>query len=312
MKKATKGFIIGACVCMALGSVFCIGAAAAGGVRETRILAENDGLVIGPNGLFAGQTERRDIRNGDSENKGNSWGKEVMAAEYVIPLTDKGTIDLDLELGAGEFEIIESDTSDMIIRSNKKIWINEYENTIEIETPTTKNLLKLGRTDTHYQVTIEVPQGTVFDSVSVELGAGLLNIPIVRCRTLDVEVGAGKAEVGEFICTDASFSAEAGEILIENGSANEMDADVAMGHLEFVGYVEGYLDMECDMGDIFLQLYASEQDYNYQIDCGMGNVTVGESTYSGLGMEKNINNGAPRDFGIECNMGNVKVYFEKE
>ena len=53
----------------------------------------------------------------------------------------------------------------------------------------------------------------------------------------------------------------------------------------------------------------SEEDYNYRIECGMGNVTVGSSSYGGVACEKNIDNGSAYDFDLDCGMGNVEIMF---
>ena len=60
-----------------------------------------------------------------------------------------------------------------------------------------------------------------------------------------------------------------------------------------------------------MTLQDSEDSYNYKFDSGVGGVTIGESDYSGLGKNKNIDNGAGKTISIECGVGNVEVLFER-
>ena len=54
----------------------------------------------------------------------------------------------------------------------------------------------------------------------------------------------------------------------------------------------------------------TQEDYNYDLECGVGNLDVGSDSYSGLGREKSISNtGADRKVDLECGMGNVSVNF---
>ena len=54
----------------------------------------------------------------------------------------------------------------------------------------------------------------------------------------------------------------------------------------------------------------AQEDYNYDLECGVGNLDVGSDSYSGLGRENHISNtGADRKLELECGMGNVSVSF---
>ena len=56
-----------------------------------------------------------------------------------------------------------------------------------------------------------------------------------------------------------------------------------------------------------------EKDYNYDLSCGMGEIDLENSEYSGLGIEKTISNeGAKKDMVLECGMGEIDVEFTGE
>ena len=67
---------------------------------------------------------------------------------------------------------------------------------------------------------------------------------------------------------------------------------------------------ECGLGELDLTLTGTQEDYNYDLECGVGNLDVGSDSYSGLGREKSISNkGADRKLNLECGMGNISVDF---
>ena len=44
----------------------------------------------------------------------------------------------------------------------------------------------------------------------------------------------------------------------------------------------------------------------------MGNISLGDRDFSGLGNGQEISNGSDKKFTLECGMGEIEVDFEKE
>ena len=63
------------------------------------------------------------------------------------------------------------------------------------------------------------------------------------------------------------------------------------------------------MGNAELYLDGCMEDYNYEIECATGNVEIDDESFSGLAAERVINNDADAVMNIECSMGNVTVGF---
>lgn len=290
MGKVIKGFIIGACVCIVVGIVFFVGAACAGGISGARSIMENGGITIG-------------ISSDDFD----EWNT---ATEHTVSLEDMDTPSLELELGAGDFEIIESDAKDIVVKSSKKINVSKNGDTIKIHTPEQFAFVNIGFTEMDNNVTIEIPKGMKFDDVVMEIGAGELRCDNVTADSLQMELGAGTIVTEKYTCDEAVLSVGAGEIIIGDGTAKDMDVDVGMGSLISHGAVKGNLDVDCGMGNVQIWLTGSEDDFNYQIDCGMGNVTVGNTSYGGVATDREIDNDADYDCDLDCGMGNIEIYFE--
>ena len=86
--------------------------------------------------------------------------------------------------------------------------------------------------------------------------------------------------------------------------------EIGTGSMTFADLSARKTDGECGLGELDLTLTGTQEDYNYDLECGVGNLDVGSDSYSGLGREKTISNkGADRKLDLECGMGNISVDF---
>lgn len=158
-------------------------------------------------------------------------------------------------------------------------------------------------------LTLSVPN-TAFSDVSIDFGAGTANLSSLKCDTLNINVGAGELTLDGTDCNDISADCGAGAILIKDGKTQNADFEVGMGELVYEGFINDALCAEVGMGNITLQIRDTQEDHNYDLECGMGNITLGEKTYRGFAVEKEINNNANSDYTLQCSMGNIDVSFE--
>lgn len=71
------------------------------------------------------------------------------------------------------------------------------------------------------------------------------------------------------------------------------------------------IEIECGAGEVDFTAAGKEKDYNYEIEMGAGEVTIGGGRFSGLGMEKEIRNHARKSISVECGAGAVGISFEE-
>lgn len=140
-------------------------------------------------------------------------------------------------------------------------------------------------------MTIQIPENSL-DEVQLSVGAGLLHIESIQAKELDIEVGAGYAQADDF-------------------TTEVLDLECGAGEVEIAGDAKT-TDIECGMGEVTYQAAGSESDYSYSIECGIGSVDVGSSSYAGVASDKNIQNpGASRQIDVECGLGRVEVTFQE-
>lgn len=105
---------------------------------------------------------------------------------------------------------------------------------------------------------------------------------------------------------------DSGQMIIyipENYDMNEISLDVGAGEA-LIGDVTAYeLSIDCGAGRVTYDTSLREADFNYSIECGIGEVQIGNSSYAGLGSERNINNQSSRTLDINCGVGEVIIKF---
>lgn len=58
------------------------------------------------------------------------------------------------------------------------------------------------------------------------------------------------------------------------------------------------------------QLFWMQQDnFNYSIDCGIGEVILGGESYSSLGVSREIDNDAEKKMELDCGVGQIHVEY---
>lgn len=179
-------------------------------------------------------------------------------------------------------------------------------------------------------VYLRLPEGCVLDACEVDMGAGYMDSIFIKAKQININLGAWLVEADGFEAEEITVLVGAGELLADHITAGKADIEIGAGHLgigeltvsgetdlevsmgaaEIGGNILGDLDLECDMGEIVMQLTGSEDDHSYDVECGMGNVVVGSYSHGGFASHKTWNTGKNSEFDINCNMGNVTVTFE--
>ena len=162
---------------------------------------------------------------------------------------------------------------------------------------------KITITDTHSgtskkqkQVKVSVPAGKKFGSVVMGIDAGTIELDCdLQAENFSLEAGAGEfSSCGTITAKSCALQVGAGTLDIDMLDTPDLSA-------------------ECGTGEISLTMAGKEKDYDYELTCGIGEIDLGDSEYSGFGIEKTISNdGASRSMVLECGMGEIDVEFDGE
>ena len=187
---------------------------------------------------------------------------------------------LDLNMGVGELTVCYGSGKDFVLRSagTGKFFCEQDGTTLKVNSKKAQYFLgiNISSFDSSKDVAIvlEVPKGTDIRKLKAQVGVGTLTVDELQVEELDGECG-----VGEF---------------------------------DFSGEIKKTGNLKCGIGSMYLELAGSEEDYDYSLECGMGNISLGDRDFSGLGSGQEISNGSDKKLTLECGMGEIEVDFEKE
>lgn len=311
MRKFTKICLIVAFALVCF-SVVCISAGAAMGssLKEVRQMAYegdfnfNGWHIADENGFFYWDWD-------DDELKDTEVLKGVVEESFEVKDIDA----LDIELDYGYVELKDSDSENITISVDapkRRSYSCKVEGSVLNLEETTKypgvnhNSLKA-------DIIIGIPKGTEFKEIELSTDAGKIEIShALHAKEISLDVDAGKLSAKSVVAEkELSLETGAGEIIIDSFSADTVSIDCGVGNMELKGKVKQDLEAACGVGNIDLELEGKEEDYNYDISCGMGSITINGMTYSALGKNKEIDNDASGEISLECGVGAIDVEVEE-
>lgn len=287
MKKGTKGMLIAAGAFAVAGIGFCIGGISVAAVETGGNVFDQAGQLLQDNDYpLAGLIH---------------WGNaQYHSSDIDWDALDGNTVDMDfasdLEISLKYDELLIQEYDGDKIRVNVA---NDAKNDVVVKETSGKITItdtRSGNVKKKKQIKVIVPSGKDFDTVSLGVDMGTIDLECdLKVQELSVEVGAGEfSGYGNITAAYCDLQVGAGTIDIDQLDIQKLNAD-------------------CGAGEIDMVVTGKEKDYNYDLSCGMGEIDLENSEYSGLGIEKNISNeGAKKDMVLECGMGEIDVEFTGE
>ena len=287
MKKGTKGMLIAVGAFAVAGVGFCIGGISVAAVETGGNVFDQAGQLLQDNDYpLAGLIH---------------WGNaQYHSSDIDWDALDGNTVDMDfasdLEISLKYDELLIQEYDGDKIRVNVA---NDAKNDVVVKETSGKITItdtRSGNVKKKKQIKVIVPSGKDFDTVSLGVDMGTIDLECdLKVQELSVEVGAGEfSGYGNITAAYCDLQVGAGTIDIDQLDIQKLNAD-------------------CSAGEIDMVVTGKEKDYNYDLSCGMGEINLEDSEYSGIGIEKNIyNEGARKDMVLECGMGEIDVEFTGE
>lgn len=195
---------------------------------------------------------------------------------------------LDIQFGAGVLELVETDDDRILVEclsDSRFVQTDMDDDTLEIST--VYEVAKRKK----ISLRIHIPKDKRFDQVSLKLGASAVTAESLNANSLDVELGAGTfTGTGKIVAEESQWQVGMGEL-----SLNYLDCED--------------LDMDCGMGSMSVTMARSQEDYDCDVTCQAGAVTVGNNDFS-MGSHHLESDDANREMKIQCGMGSVDLSFD--
>lgn len=289
MKKSTKILLIGGLLLVLIGGCILLISGTILGSKRIGQLMEDGHLSVS---LGDDVDERLSLTIGDDVviHLGNEADHEVKQSSGVGKEkigTGEDVRNLAIAYGAGELKILESEDENIYLEVDHTM-VFEYgidkEKTLYIK-PKKKKF-----TNATGEMILYLPKEIRFDWVNFELGAGEMTVSNIETAEMELSVGAGTVVLENLKCDTADVEVGAGEMEVKKGNVESLTLNLAMGEAD-------------------LMLAGKEEDYDYDVSCGAGEVQIGSMYAGGLASEKDTDFGREKNIQVECAMGSVSIDF---
>lgn len=211
---------------------------------------------------------------------------------------------LDILINAANLTIRDADT--FSVESNLKHLTVKEENGVLIIEEDRKTVW--GMTYGNASLIIGIPKDTEFQKVAVVTGAGKLSVGTLRAQTLQLELGAGEADIQSLTATtSADIDGGAGKLAVHNGSLTNLDLDMGVGQLTLTSSLLGDCELDMGIGKSNVTLLGDKAQYAVSVEKGLGNLTVDGKNVSDFGSFGNGTNKVEIDGGV----GAIQVQFSE-
>lgn len=289
MKKFMKGAAITGGIFFLVGLVIMIIGIGCGGIQDMRqksmdelqrVMDKFEGIEIidGINISFNGTDFNEDLFDEDKE----------IYTKGTYDIDDCIASDLEIKVGAGDLTIKshEEDSVRLEISGNDKMQCYVEDDTLKI----TGGLVDT--VNTNSKMVVYLPEDKIYNVIIIDVGAG--NIEIEKLEGYDVDLVVAM-----------------GQLVAEEMIAGSLTVEVGMGNAQIKGSANHEVIVECGMGQVTMNMTGKSTDYNYNLDCGLGTLSVENVYYiAGIG-DSYVNNNAPMEMNVSVGMGNVFVTFEE-
>lgn len=162
--------------------------------------------------------------------------------------------------------------------------------------------------DYYPKILVTIPRDLIAEKVAIELGVGELLVEDVDTRLANFEIGAGSMKIKRLNVLD-KFNCEvgAGELIVNNIETKDSVLEIGVGSMQIKGEILGDLYADCGVGEIKLDLNGREEDYNYNISCGLGDMELNDKSYSFSADETIRNDNAIGTFDLNCGVGSLDI-----
>jgi hypothetical protein len=202
------------------------------------------------------------------------------------------------------------DTSNLSRDQRRQINVRQRGNELEVTTGRFsfnfgRNLGNLG----NEVLVIQIPEGTEFDSVSLDIGAGHISIDQLIANEVEITVGAGQIIIDVLKAYTLEVEIGAGQGTVGELEVVRTNMEVGTGQLNVTGTIEERAELDCGIGEIILNVRGRQEEFGHSISVGIGEATFGNISVGGLGGDSEGNQHLDKSIEIDVGIGSVTVNF---
>ena len=248
---------------------------------------------------FSGMT-----RNGKRYNR-----SETKESYYYSVPENENITRIDFEFAVGEVDIRTGDTMELVVTDMFEDAISGY-----VDNGTwyiTDSLLESDSVHSNYSpdITITIPEDLLLEEADIYLAAGLLSAECLSAEQIYLEVNAGSLTVFELTAEDSlTIKNGVGEVKVYDADIANMNVDNGVGAVSVTGAVAGSNSITSGIGEVTVFLTdRSRVDFNYSVECGIGEVEIGDMVFRGNSENISYNRETADFFELDCGIGHIEI-----
>lgn len=170
-----------------------------------------------------------------------------------------------------------------------------------------KNFLKSLFWKNTNQYTLTIPEDSTFDHIEINLDAGKAHLNNLNTQKLKINAGAGKITASNLSAhKEAKIQGGVGKFDLTDCSFNNLSMECGVGKLTFKGNITGKSKINSGIGAVNIQLTGQKQDYEININTGLGRLTIDGIKQSD---DTTINQGAENIINVKGGIGDTSIDF---
>lgn len=223
-------------------------------------------------------------------------------SKMVITNFENTEIDvLDIKVAASQL-IIKQGDSLKVETNNDNIKINKGNKKLQIKEKK-RNWFSINKKQ---KLIVYLPQNLQLENVTINTGAGKVDIESLNSETLVFELGAGSSEIKQLNVTkNCEIQGGAGKISILSGNINNLNLDMGVGQTNLSVILTGNNEIDAGVGELNINLQNSKENYSIKPEKGLGNIKIdGKEISNGkvYGKGKNF-------IDVDGGVGNINISF---
>lgn len=292
MKRFTKIMLIISTVFMILGIALMLGT----GLLDD-LYYGNEELNIGPVGIRI--KEAAEFVEHGEEWLGHEFASVIKADEeyHDVRLAGNEVHELEIDVKAASLEIVRDERIDgiAIVEGSKllDVYHSVDENTLCLDIKKKGKYESINNVE-DAKLILRIPAHMEFEELDINLNAGALEADQLDAKELSLNLNASAAEIQEL---------NVGVLDVENNA----------GALRAYGTIGEMLEVDCNAGATEIQIKGAYADFNYEMNCNVGAIRIGDEEYSGLKSAVSMKQEkARKNMDLDCGAGEIDIQFEKE
>ena len=215
---------------------------------------------------------------------------------------------IDINFNAGSLQLQSGDVFRVEgVNLPKSLRVSFENGSLVIEDPNNINILpNLFGKNQSPNLIVTIPHDTHLKKLELEIGAGRAELSQITTDELTIKQGAGEIVANQLKADSGKLNGGAGAVCFTDTQLNDFELKGGVGLIDIEGLITGELEIDCGVGQTSLDINGQVDDYFITADQGVGPITINGQSISETGTGSKS---APHRIDIDGSVGPVKITF---